>query len=296
MNTDQMIEYLTILEPDLNYPHFWCGIHPQGEGPNLQAIGTIEEMLPRLIERNKEGYGIYTTVNAITPTMEGGFPRRRAEDVTRVRACVADWDDKHRMVINPPLETSMVVETSPGKYHLYWLVEGDFPLEEYANVQRGVVAAMGTDKSVIDLPRVLRVPGFMHTKGKQTMVKLRKSKPNLRYTFSQLKEAFPYEATPKFSTWEGGIRPRSAMTHAIVHHLYGPYIPSKEGYNVPCAWADAHTTPDTATGTMYFPPTEQNGGQGYYKCMHAHCATRTAEDYDKFIQEKVMQVLPGRGK
>ena len=61
------------------------------------------------------------------------------------------------------------METSPGHYHRYWLVDGDWPADEqgrkdFAGVMATMVAAYGSDKGAKDISRVLRVPGFLHRK------------------------------------------------------------------------------------------------------------------------------------
>ena len=49
------------------------------------AYGTLEALLPKLAQRNEEGFGIFTTANAIREDYTDGFPRRKAEQVERVR-------------------------------------------------------------------------------------------------------------------------------------------------------------------------------------------------------------------
>ncbi len=287
MNLDDLVDYLQALEPAYeSHEFYWSGVHPDGR--RIQAYGTLESMLQRLDQRNREGFGIFVAVNAITPSYDKGYARRRASDVSRVRAVFADWD---RPNVNPPealLMPSMYVETSPGKYHIYWLVD-DLPLLKFEQVQRGIAMWMGSDASVVDLSRELRVPGFMHTKNpmKPTPVRLAALSGH-RYTADQVIEAFPaVERAHKFSTWDGKVPPRAALTHALVDALWGPVTRDDGAYNVPCAWADQHTTKDSLTSTIYWPPSEDNGGQGYYKCLHAHCAERYASDFDQWVAEHV---------
>ena len=63
----------------------------------------------------------------------------------------------------------MVVETSPGNFHFYWLVADHWPADglgkvDFAAVLECMVADYGSDKAAKDISRVLRVPGFMHRK------------------------------------------------------------------------------------------------------------------------------------
>lgn len=120
--------------------------------------------LARLAKRNAQGAGIFVAVNA---TDGRG---RRADNVRGVRALFVDLDDPARP-FDPQafgLPPSLVVESSPGKRHVYWVLDDladEFPLSEFTPAQQCIARAFGGDPSCTDLPRVLRVPGFVHRKG-----------------------------------------------------------------------------------------------------------------------------------
>ena len=105
--------------------------------------------------------GVWVTIN----DTEGNG--RKAAAVTRVRAVWQEDDDGYEGDF--PLEPSLVVETSPGHYHRYWLVDGDWPSDQqgrtdFAGVMRRMIADYGSDPGAKDISRVLRVPGFQHRK------------------------------------------------------------------------------------------------------------------------------------
>src|SRR5262249_19584163 len=84
-----------------------------------------------------------------------------------IRAIWQEDDDGHGGPY--PLIPSLVVESSPGKFHRYWLVADDWPADEqgradFAKVMERMVASYGCDKNAKDISRVLRVPGFLHRK------------------------------------------------------------------------------------------------------------------------------------
>ena len=58
----------------------------------------------------------------------------------------------------------IVVESSHGRWHTYWKAD-DCPLEEFTLRQKQIAAKFGSDPKVVDLPRVMRLPGFLHQKG-----------------------------------------------------------------------------------------------------------------------------------
>ena len=291
VNPDQIVAFLQTLEPDFqSHRFYWSGLHPSGQ--RTQAVGTLEEVLPDLVKRNQQGYGIYACINAIdNPDMSQGFPRRRKVDVTRVRAVYADWDTPNKPVPPLPIEPTMAVQTSEGKFHFYWAVD-DMALEDFEPVQRGIVAALGSDGSVIDLSRVLRVPGFEHTKDlmKRHDVALVKA-DGPRYSATTIKEAFPPGAVrPKFATWDGTIERKASLTHAVIAACYLPRPDG--GFNIRCPWAAEHTTPDGNSDSTYWPPAESNDGRGSYVCMHAHCrGIRMVDELDRHIAARVTQAM-----
>jgi hypothetical protein len=107
--------------------------------------------------------GVFVTIN------ETDFGGRRAENIVRARALFADADSRDQVrssrgVINatgaPP---TMVVCTSAGRAHFYWCCD-DLPQNEFTALQGALIAKLGTDPAVKDLPRVMRLPGTLHLK------------------------------------------------------------------------------------------------------------------------------------
>lgn len=289
VNVGQTISFLQLLEPNHEtHQFYWVGIHPDKSKKRRMAVGTLETVLPNLQQANRDGYGIYVCVNAIdTPSFEGGYPRRRKEDISRIRAVFADWDTPNKAPPQPSLMPSMIVNTSEGKYHMYWLVR-DMALEDFEPVQRSIVASMGSDGSAIDLSRVLRVPGFLHTKdpAKLTPVELQWDK-GVVYTSDTIKETFPPMAhAPKFSTWDGTIERKAALTHAVLGAMYLPRPDG--GYNITCPWVHEHTMEGGSSESTYWPPSEKNDGRGSYVCQHAHCrGIRMVDELDAWVAERV---------
>jgi hypothetical protein len=65
-------------------------------------------------------------------------------------------------VIGP---ASMVVESSPGKIHAYWIFnEPETRIADVANVRLAMANLVGGDPSFVRLPQVVRVPGTVHAK------------------------------------------------------------------------------------------------------------------------------------
>jgi hypothetical protein len=120
--------------------------------------GALTEHTDTLARLNDAGAGIFVMVNG------GDGKGRNAGSVQRVRAVFADLDGAPLIpVLNGALQPHIVVESSPGRWHAYWLAEG-VPLGQFKGIQQAIAARYGSDPKVCDLPRVMRLPGFLHNK------------------------------------------------------------------------------------------------------------------------------------
>jgi hypothetical protein len=110
----------------------------------------------RLRALNQDGAGIFVMVN------HGDLQGRRAENVKQVAAYFVDLDGSP-LPDEWPLTPTAVVESSPGRYHAYWRVDGA-PREQFELVQKHIAVLFAGDEKVCDLPRVMRLPGYEHRK------------------------------------------------------------------------------------------------------------------------------------
>jgi hypothetical protein len=144
--------------------------HPDGMGdPKYTKVlnGTLAECWSALAQFNEIGAGVYVTIN------ETDLKGRKKANVVRVRAVFIDLD-------GAPLEPVMangraphiVTETSPGRWHAFWRTK-DLPLDKFTTVQKTLIEQFGSDKKIIDLPRVMRLPGFEHRKGEPFLIKIK---------------------------------------------------------------------------------------------------------------------------
>lgn len=119
--------------------------------------GTFGEQEDWLQSRNSRRCGVYMMINV------GDGKGRKAPNVVRIRAVFLDTDGAPPEPAVTALTPHMVIESSPGRYHLYWLVV-DCQLEQFPGLQKAVALRFGGDTTVHDLCRVMRVPGFYHHK------------------------------------------------------------------------------------------------------------------------------------
>ncbi len=129
---------------------------------------------------NELGAGIFWMVN------HGDGLGRKAANVTAVRCVFLDLDGAPlEPVLAAGVEPHAVIESSPGKWHVYWQVTG-CSLEQFKPAQTALAAKFNGDKSVHDLPRVLRVPGFLHRKGEPFTVRIESLAPIQPYELDTL--------------------------------------------------------------------------------------------------------------
>ncbi len=128
--------------------------------------GNLSALSRTLIEYNLAGYGIFVMVN------EGDGMGRKAGNVLGIRAYFVDLDGAPvEPVRDSDCPPHILVESSPGKWHAYWLA-ADCTLDEFKVRQQSLAARFSGDPLVCDLPRVMRVPGFYHQKGDPFVTRL----------------------------------------------------------------------------------------------------------------------------
>lgn len=126
--------------------------------------GSFDQHAATLEQLNRQGAGIFVTVN------ETDGKGRKRENIQRVRAVFADFDGTP-LPNKLPRQPHLVVQSSPGRWHVYWRIDG-LPLDQFAPVQTALANGLGSDPSVCDLSRVMRLPGFLHQKGEPCLVQL----------------------------------------------------------------------------------------------------------------------------
>ena len=126
---------------------------------------TREQILSELTMKNrgKSGHGIFFCVNEIDRRIAPKKQRTSAM-VVNCRAVFIDDDNQRDLPRTDfPLDPSIIVQSSPGKYHYYWLTETrDF--EAWEQVMNCIVVDEHGDPQARTLVRVVRVPGFKHLK------------------------------------------------------------------------------------------------------------------------------------
>lgn len=174
---DQAEDFLLFLDPDaMNFGEPFAfqtyDDDKTRKGPARTLIGTLEQHLATLTTANRDRYAVHVTINDTA-----GKPRR-AENVVRVRKHFVEIDGTMRrdrilkLAESAGLKPAWINESSPGKYHVYFNVADDVrrDLAGFTRRQKQLAALFSGGRESVDLPRVLRVPGFFHSKAKPVIV------------------------------------------------------------------------------------------------------------------------------
>jgi hypothetical protein len=128
--------------------------------------GTLARCWPTLVMANEDGCGIFVTVNRTDLKGRGNG------NIKEIRWWFADLDGSPIPADCPP--AIMRVESSAGNWHLYFR-PGDRALTAFKPAQQAIAAFCHGDK-VDDLPRVMRLAGFIHNKIKTGDPKVNKGR------------------------------------------------------------------------------------------------------------------------
>jgi hypothetical protein len=136
----------------------------------IQRITTAEtlsspEFQAWLRYLNSQKQDLYLSMN----TLRRGSRGRTKEDVDRIRHIFLDFDENGDRLLEALLARNdlpvpnYLVSTSPNKWQVIWKVEG-FQKAAAEELEKGLVRSTGADPCVVDVARVLRLPGFYNHK------------------------------------------------------------------------------------------------------------------------------------
>lgn len=190
-NLNLTAAFITSLTGSIDTECDWRVINDRDKGEQgINLRGTLAALAPQLIDYNSRGYGIFMTVNAMKPT-----GARTLDNVEYIRAHVIDLDDaltaqdSYQRAVNSSTPPHFAVQSSQGKYHLYWLVQPYIGNDFYTLQQRKLCQLYDSDPNVIDATRVMRVPGFMHNKHDPQLTTCWSVNNGARYTAQQIADS-----------------------------------------------------------------------------------------------------------
>lgn len=149
----------------------------------------IVQWCDRLAERNGSGENIYFGVH----------PRKRhgsssSDGVKLARALFADFDGVElcevlRRIDEAVLPVPTIIVESGHGVHVYWLFEQPIEdLDQWRRRQQAIIAAVKSDPSVHDPPRIMRLPGFLNVKDEPVPCRLIECDPARLYALEEFPE------------------------------------------------------------------------------------------------------------
>lgn len=166
MTTKQFItasRFLQILDPSATKFTFQIFDDRKPKRKNLSQVlsGSLSALWPRLKALNKIGAGVHVTVQ------ESDLFGRKQYNIKNIRAVFADNDNTIN-IKKLPLKPSLIVESSPNKSHLYYLLDKKLSTSnghkpEFDGIMRSLIE-FGSDPCAKDLSHTLRMPGFLNWK------------------------------------------------------------------------------------------------------------------------------------
>jgi hypothetical protein len=189
-NLNQAKAFLMMLNPNAKDFHFRVFIDDKKMTRYSSNFkGSLVSQSEKFQLLNNRSRGIFVVIN------EGG---QKDAEITKIRAVFADTDGAPLDPIIKSLEPHMVIKTSPGRWHVYWLVNNEFPLDQFKPIQAAIAHKYGTDKSVTNPSRVMRLPGFFHRKEQPFLCRFRNCNMNLtHYSKDQIINGLQLELTPR---------------------------------------------------------------------------------------------------
>ncbi len=131
---------------------------------------TLDQAMAELQRLNAAGAGIFIAVNHI----EG---HRQAENVKSLRALFIDADGT-AAPDHFGREPCFGCWRDATHWHAYWTLVPGESLDQFTKAQVHLAAYYRTDEKIGDLPRVMRVPGFIHNKSSPVPVHFRPKSRN----------------------------------------------------------------------------------------------------------------------
>ena len=141
-----------------SYPKTWTTT-PDADG--------IDKAITRAIEYNEDGHNVYVMVNPVNPiklAKPGQSNSASDNDIVCAYYAFADADTEEssvrlRYAASRP-NFIVVTGTQPfERLHAYWQLEEAIDLTAWRELQTYIIQAMGTDRSIINPSRIMRLAG-----------------------------------------------------------------------------------------------------------------------------------------
>jgi len=256
-------------------------------GARVFSLRTWEDGITTETPWNEAGWDFFFTVG-----VTDGSGSRRRENMLHPRALFVDLDQPETsqasldFLLDQPNRPTAVVNTSPGKFHVYWAIEPGLAWDKWIQYQKflasQIIARFGekaADISVCDPSRILRVPGSLHHKGDPYRGGITHL-TDRRYTVGELKRLFPSTLLPTIQKTKAFVG-REYVEHMddyktkdfnwLMKHVE-VIKEVMNGYVITCPNHAEHTT--GGDDALLYVPASKNNWWGGFICQHDHCKKR----------------------
>lgn len=162
---------------------------------------------------------------------------RSADSVILLKSCFIDTDsgdikNAQHFCKSFDIQPHIIVKSSTNKYHLYFLIEetakSSSTLFKWESIQQSFMAIDPRfDQSMSDCSKLLRVPGFYHTKKQPQLIEIIKYSNHERYSLDELFDRIDAHKTPP-KRGEKFVRPAegSVVGESSRHGTLNSYLSS----------------------------------------------------------------------
>ncbi|CUI17980.1 hypothetical protein PNK_2384 [Candidatus Protochlamydia naegleriophila] len=277
-------KFLTLLDENAESFTFQTFADKKLEGSydSLAKIfhGSLEDNFDKLVDLQLQGAGVFVTIN------QTNGKGRTSDHINKVRACFVDLDGSPLdPILRAPVDPHIIIESSPGRFHAYWLIE-DLALENFRFIQECLAKQYNGDKAVIDLPRVMRLPGFFHQKKDPFLTKIFQESGALPISGSLFLDKMGIDLSHRKQRehksqvqFENNLVLQALNDRKMIKEQKS----NPQGcYIITCPWENQHTSIDK--GTCYYEPGSNGFFSHGFKCFHSHCKNQTTLDLLKYLE------------
>lgn len=182
---------------------------------------------------------------------------------------------------------SAIVQSGGGGWHVWWFVD-DIPRERFTAIQKAIARRFGGDAAVCDLARVMRLPGSIHFKKDPVSVLTKCLRPERRYQLDDLLSRLGIEggtsgpiSPPAAYLGDSNSQDDPVLAYLRDRRQYlkpAGRLGPDEPVDVLCPNSAVHSTPDSATSTVYMPHGLNGKPRGFH-CSHSHCTELRLRDF-----------------
>jgi putative DNA primase/helicase len=285
------------------------------KGSEWHLAKDLKSEYPRLSRENAAGVTIYFGANP-----RNAMGAKNAHGVSVVRNLMADFDhieeaDFMEVLRKSPFPTPTVVMLSGHGYHCYWSVP-KMTTDQWIAAQKNIIKKFNVgrepgkeivDPKIVDLPRVMRLPGFKNWKDPQHPITSKIVSINpishlietfLPETVSMIDRATKYlESTPGAISGQGG----DVHTFTVACRLVNDFgLTAEEGWplfqtwNQKCqpAWSESDLRKKLDNAMKYHTaPAGKLVGESHTKTKTFQEPARSDRRAPKFDLEKMGQLM-----